>query len=447
MAKAMAKSAALLLLGVGAVSAAVPRKLELPDVTTLAPDSIYFLPLADELCGEGNPMYYGIVTPKKINTTKRVWVENMGGAICFNEKSCMDKEFIVWLDLMRTVQRYIGNPPPQFGSLQTFFGMLVSGAPIPLSLFRQFKVSYFPNGDGDPLDGEVGFYYPSCTGDGGLGNHHVNYSSAEVIRHSGGASYMLLLQAIQDKFSDMERMTLIGASGSAVSRVAWAPAVADMFPTTQIHVLADSAMHVLPGTDVFSYFWNEVQWSPSPEGKHDLATVYAPGMTSLPAFDWRSPTAISDMLQRYDGRVKLLYISCNHDKVVIGDRVLLAGYANLTVATDKEEVAEEMWEFLQRLTRDAPAGSVFTYISEGDCHHQTRKPFGAAVNASDASDPGPEKFTEAFLKGEPTGAAHMWCCNKTPSEPSTVEMSSAVSRVPSLIASAMAAALAIATVG
>jgi len=255
---------------------------------------------------------------------------------------------------------------------------------------------------------------------------------------------MMLLQAIQEEQSDLERITLIGASGSGVSRVAWAPVVANMFPTTEVLVLADSAMHVLPGTEVFKYFWNKVQWSPNPTAQHDLAKLYAPNMTSLPTFDWRSFSAIPNMLWHYDGRVKVLYIGCNKDEVVLGDRVALTKYANLSVATSVEE---EMWDFLQRLARDSPPGCAFSYISNGTCHHQTRKGFMGAINARDSSDVGPQKFTEAFLKGKLSVPAHAWCCDKTAPVTATPaaqsEASSADSTMPSLIALASAAAWAL----
>jgi len=443
MARAMARAAAtaspsaLLLLGMFAASAAAPGELMLPDISTLSLDSIYLLPLAGEKCGEGNPMYYGIVTPSAINTTTKVWVESMGGAICFDEHSCADKEFNVWLDLLKIVKRYVPSSAVPGGSVDALYALLTSGLPIPLSMFRELEVSYFPNGAGGALEGEVGFFFPSCTGDAGLGNHEVTYRGDQVTHHSGGASYMLLMRAVQQARPDLERMTLIGASGSAVSRVAWASTAADMFPTAEVRVVADSAMHVLPGTEVFKYFWSEVQWSPNPGGRHDLAQLYAPGMVSLPTFDWRSLSAISDMLRQYAGRVKLLYIACNNDEVVKGDRNSLSAYANFTAPTSVEE---EMWDFIQRLVRDAPAGSAFSYISQGTCHHQTRNGFVPAINASDSSDPGPKRFTEAFLKGEPLDTAHVWCCGKAPPEPAAMEeTSSAASMARSLVASAVAA--------
>jgi len=436
---------ALTLLGASLAAATTPSSLQLPDFSTLQPDSLYFLPFAGEKCGEGNPMFYGVVTPHQMTNTTKFWIENMGGAICFNEASCADSEFGVWLDTLKTIKRYLRTVPPPFGTAEALFGFLSSGAPIPLSMFRQLRIGYLPNGAGGPLEGEVGFYVPTCTGDAGLGNYKVTYQGgSQVVSHVGSASYMLLLQAIKEKYASADRVTLIGASGLAVSRVAWAPTVADLFPSAVVQVLADSAMHIFPDTEAFRFFWNEVQWSPNPNGRHDLAQPYASGM-SLPTFDWRSPTAISDMLQHYAGRVRLLYIACNDDDVVRGDRINLAHYANITVPTGAQHV-EEMWTFMKRLTRDAPAGSVFSYISEGTCHHQTRKGFVAAINASDASDLGPQGFTEGFLRdARRLQTAHQWCCGRTPSSPQTrtpsspqtTELSSAASVAPSLLAAAV----------
>lgn len=426
----MARVWALLLLGTRAASL-LPEEVELPDFSKLEPDSIYFFKLGDQKCGKGTDLYYGVVLPPKITTTNRYWIESMGGAVCFNEGSCADREFGVWLDLLSVIARYAGSTASMFGGSENLFRMLSSGQAVGMSLFRGLEAAYHPSQEGAALEGEVGLYFPSCTGDAGLGNYDVQYDSSTDTRHGGAVSYMVMLQALKRKNANLERLTLIGASGSAVSRVAWAPTVADLFPSTQINVLADSAMHILPSTEAFNYFWENVQWSPNPSGKHDQAKIYAPEVASLPTFDWRKQSWTSDMLRQYNGRIKVLYLACDKDSVAFSDRSGLSAYANLTINTT---VDEEMWDFLQRLTRDAPAGTVYTYVSQGTCHHQTRSGFMAA-NAGAVV--GPKEFTEQFLKGETPVNAHLWCCNKTPSE-SAYELSRAAGAAPSLALLALA---------
>jgi len=430
--------AKLLLLQITSSSA-----LNLPDLSTLQANTIYFLPIDGAVCGVGTQMYYGIITPAVMPpaSPQKFWVESMGGAICFDKDSCTDEEFSVWLDLVTVVFRYAKGAIQGMGvTAQQYLNLLISGAPIPMDQFRALGAAYFPNNAGGPLAGQVGFYFPSCSGDAGLGNYEVNYSSDLTVRHAGGAGFRTLLQAMKVKYSPMTRLTLIGASGTAVSRVAWAPAVADMFPQTEILVVADSAMHVLPATKAFQFFWNDVQWSPNPNGKHDLARLYNSDLTSLPTFDWQSASAISDMLRHYNGRIKLLYLGCLHHKVIVGDRTMLTKFSNMnpqaTEDSSKKEIEDETWTFLQNLKRDAPAGSAFSYISTGDCHHQTRNGWAPKI---DANDWGPENFTEAFLLGSPSGSQHRWCCDAENFVPKGQKetASSADTKIPSLVALAL----------
>ena len=178
-------------------------------------------------------------------------------------------------------------------------------------------------------------------------------------------------------------------------------------------------------TKAFQFFWNDVQWSPNPNANHTLAKLYDSNTNSFPTFDWRNVSAISDMLRTYGGQIKLLYIGCVHDKVIVGDRSMLSRYAKLntsaTTESSMKEIEQETWDFLKRLRSDAPAGTAFSYITKGDCHHQTRNGFvEEPINASDPSDLGAQKFTEAFLTGNTAGPQHRWCCGRGLSQTATI---------------------------
>jgi hypothetical protein len=243
-------------------------------------------------------------------------------------------------------------------------------------------------------------------------------------------SILRLLLGVQKLLPDLEEFFIYGGSGGGVSSAAWAPTVADMFPMANVYALVDSGFHLMPGTDIFKYFFNNVAWSHGP-GEQQAKKVYTE--YTVPTFDWLDVRAIATQLHGYGGRVKIAYMGCDNDYIVYGDRKLMGQYAvtnyNDTYYTTKQVL--EMWTFLENSHKCAPAGTVFSWVASCSAHHLTRVhganwaeiERGESYAAPDAAPTVPgaisaRDFVYNFLKGQPLDPNnpmryHFWYDNRT----------------------------------
>jgi len=215
----------------------------------------------------------------------------------------------------------------------------------------------------------------------------------EVLHH-GGLNVVKLLNMVQQELPKLKHIALVGGSGGGVAAAAWGSNVADMWPMAEVVAVADSALHVFPGTHLFQYFWEIAQYGQGP------AAQQTPHHTeNVPDFDWRAPDALAKHVTSHDGRLKLVYLSCMDDHVVYKDRKLMATFANVNETieelTDPARQHSRTWTFLKTLHTCSPEGSVFSYIQDCSEHHQTRSGFAPAVpGAIDA-----ETFLKNILGG------------------------------------------------
>lgn len=248
-----------------------------------------------------------------------------------------------------------------------------------------------------------------------------------------------LLAAVKEELPDLKKIQLYGASGGGIAAVAWASVVADMWTEAKVMALADSSMHVFPGTPLFDYFWEQSKYGPGPIGK---ATPQYDVL--VPDFDWRQRDALAKHVASHEGRVKLAYMSCIDDYVVYGDRRTMAAFAGLNGEMDellnKSTQHERTWAFLRSLHSCSPQGSVFSYILKCSKHHFTRNAWSAPM-MNPGTNVTVKTFARRFLQGldpdELSETTQFWYeghqanSEGAPSCPSTVRRRRGVAPVPS----------------
>lgn len=311
------------------------------------------------------------------------------------------------------------------------FDYLKTGVPLPLEFMGSLQPGWIPGSFGDnmhPLDGMYGAYLPSCTADIGIGRVDARYSNRTWFHH-GGISIRKILSALGDLIPDPEAVYLYGGSGGGVASAAWMSPVADSFPNAQVYCLVDSGFHMMPGTDIFKFFYNNVPWSHGP-GEQLAAKVYTD--YKVPSFDWLDIRSIATQLNGYGGRVKIAYIGCDNDHIVYSDRQLMGKY--VTIYNDElysKHQVDEMWHFLTTTHACAPPGTVSSWVASCTHHHLTLK-MGLEMTKMEKGDIKTTKYQSVqvkdgisvkdfiynFLRGEPLDKdhpdrRHFWYDNRT----------------------------------
>jgi hypothetical protein len=421
-------------------------------------------------CASGNPAYFGVYVPEKLIYPDALWVEFMGGAICFNHASCTMKNLGMWTDIDLFLDRYMRANKFQ----KTFFK---SGASVPAAMLADAGL-FTPLTEDHPFYGRRGLFLPQCTADIFIGHHNATYDpEPETIHHNtacneastgtradyrgcqnitlsgipcqmwssqfphshsyamdpngngvgdhnfcrnpdgetniwcytsqcgsqgprrggcadglrwdycaptteqpkqikmyhhGGKNYYDLLQLVKQERPDLTQISLYGASGGGVAAVAWASVMADMWTDAEVYALADSALHVFPGTQIFDYFWEYSQYGLGPAANN------VPHYTDVvvPDFDWRLPDALAKHVKSHGGRVKIAYIACMDDYVVYGDRSTMAVAAGLSDMLanllNESTQHDRTWSFLNSLHACSADGSSYSVIMDCGSHHLTK---------------------------------------------------------------------------
>lgn len=462
-------------------------------------------------CGNGESSYIALITPEELTEPDKIFIEIMGGAICFSKESCLNKDLGV---------RNMGIEAAMIETMSVpgeMVAMITSGAAIPLAMLQQVNPGFLPYaGEEHPMTGRRGLFMIACTGDINLGRREVTYEAVAypvdrtcnetvvgngvnytgcqnrtrtgipcqnwseqtpqthshgdvgnhnycrnppsgsesqpwcyvttghlrdrwdycepvgeatdgplLAHHIGGANMHHVLQAVSLDLPNLTDIGIYGGSGGGVSAVAWAPAIAEMFENVQVNVLADSALHIFPGTTLFQSFYDRSPWGPGPAGQGvglDQAAV-------VPDFDWRAVDAIAAHVASFDGRVSVAYFGCIDDRVVFEDRLLMAYYAGLPNPVDEliDQQAQhaETWRFLSYMHMCSPPGTVFSYIQNCSSHAQIRgqnwatpvpgsvspRDFVFNVLLGDAPDPNHTDQTQFWYNDEADASADISQCS------------------------------------
>lgn len=322
--------------------------------------TIKFLPVG--ICTSGNTAFIGIVEPAELTEPDGIFVELMGGAVCFSKESCQDKDLSMWVDIHDYVTKWCG-------ASEEVWAALSMGFELPLSALKSLNPGWFPGMyPGHVLDGRRGIYFPTCSADLNVGRTSVIYDTTtnKTFYHHGGQNVYHAIENIHRLMPNVKDIALFGGSGGGVAAAAWAPRLAETWPAAQVRVLVDSGMHLIPGGKIFNYFYNNVSWAPGLG-----ATPVDDPSAIVPRFDWRSVRSVADKLNMFNGRIKVAYIACKDDKIMWGDRGIIAKYvAGFDVSSVNQY--QEMWTFLTTTHKCAKPGTVASYIMDCDFHHLTR---------------------------------------------------------------------------
>lgn len=332
-------------------------ELSFDDVT---PGTISFRPHG--ICTNGESSYIGLINPPELKHKDKFFLELMGGAVCFSEDSCTDKDLIRWTSLKQMMRDQAGQ------ANDDVYNMLASGISAPITMLKPMNPGYFPYDDKHPLSGRLGIFFPSCNADIALGRHDIVYSANYTGHHHGGLNMRTLLNAVKKTLPELSEFHVLGGSGGGVAAAAWGTEIADMWPTAKVKVLVDSGFHMMPGTRLFEYFYDHIRWSPGPGGQQK-------GMhkdVKVPQTDWRLKSAIADAIAPYNGRVKIAYIGCDEDYIIDSQREMMAKYVSDFKKTDIDQ-APEMWAFVTSTHKCAPDRTVYSYIMKCDDHHYTSR--------------------------------------------------------------------------
>lgn len=207
-------------------------------------------------------------------------------------------------------------------------------------------------------------------------------------------------------------------------------AVADTFPTAKVVALVDSGFHMMPGTDIFKFFYNHVEWSHGPAEKGAKKIHIDPSTNKpfeVPSFDWLDRRSMANTLKKYKGRAKIAYIGCDNDHIVYSDRQLMGKYASAFNDTMINSQVDEMWKFLTTTHKCAPKGTVASWVAKCTTHHLTKK-MGPewAKNNGETGNPtvkikdaiSARSFVYNFLTSKPLDPLHperhhFWFDNRT----------------------------------
>lgn len=359
--------------------------LKIP-IGTQYPGTIAFYQLGGK-CGTGEPAYYGYLEPATL-TSDAIFLEMMGGAVCFNQASCKDDWLSAWMNITYFLSEKLKASAEEISYLK-------SGAPLPLGSFEnitQKAAGWLPVDASHPLYGRRGVYYPTCTGDIMMGRHTLTYEDGYIAHHHGAKNMRKVLDALKAGLPNATEITVYGGSGAGVSTSLWMTEIADIWPKAQVSALVDSGFHMMPGSKFFEFFYNNVQWSVGPGGDNagKMKDV------KVPRWEWLEEAGISNELTRYNGRIKIAYIACEMDSTVLSDRDRMSKYSEFSGKTIDQ--LREMWCFLTHLHRDAPKGTAFSYIANCANHHLTRHGFPETANLYNEITL--KTFTENFLLGK-----------------------------------------------
>lgn len=126
--------------------------------------------------------------------------------------------------------------------------------------FRQALLFDRASADNPFRDASYAFL-PYCTGDLHVGTSTQQYQPGQQTLHAGARNLEAFLSRLSSTFAQAKRVFVIGTSAGGYGAVMNAHRFRAAFPSSEVHVLADSAPLVLPGLDRWQT-WNDA-WQPA----------------------------------------------------------------------------------------------------------------------------------------------------------------------------------------
>lgn len=369
--KALALVAVIVLAPVvGAVTPSLP--------SGKAPGTITFVPLEEGKCGDGGTPYFGYVEPALNSDPDSFFILIAGGSICFNKSTCEDEYDRAWLSADAFFEEKLGANEATRTSMK-------NGDPMQLSEFLSTtKPGYIPADSSHPLYGRRGLFLPTCTGDFLLGQRAVEYDNQLTVHHRGALNMRLTLAMVKTSLPALKKLTVYGGSGGGVAAAAWMGDIATTFPAAAVDVLVDSGFLMFPGSAIYDFMSEKAPWRKPTTG------------TAFPQLAWSQPEALAGTLKSSAGRLRLAYVGCDGDNIVVNDRKSMRNNgADVGLSLHYHK---DMFCFLAHLQADAPAASAYSYFSECNLHYISRESFPEVANIANTITA--KAFVDSFLRGE-----------------------------------------------
>lgn len=187
------------------------------------------------ICGDGLP--YSVYVNKK-TSTNNLLIEFMGGGACWDFESCYGLSISTWMH------------------------------PIVEVPFYSYLTSDIKLVSDHPFVKDSAIYFPYCTGDVFSADHVANYKGLAA-HHQGYRNVVMAFAYLKQKnilnFSQVERLTVWGASAGAIGALVHLNNIEPYFPRAQKIAIIDSAgLHFGPT------FWKKF----TPELLNDFSKAF-----------------------------------------------------------------------------------------------------------------------------------------------------------------------------
>eukprot|EP00928_Gymnodinium_smaydae_P044976 TRINITY_DN30021_c0_g2_i1.p1 TRINITY_DN30021_c0_g2~~TRINITY_DN30021_c0_g2_i1.p1 ORF type:complete len:555 (+),score=53.83 TRINITY_DN30021_c0_g2_i1:99-1763(+) len=136
----------------------------------MPPGTISFRKLG--ICASGHPSFYGAINPSEMLAPDSLFIEPMGGAICFNHASCVNHNLEMWTDIDIFLKDFLFMKDDEMAVFK-------SGLSIPLSMMPK-RQAYWPDSKEHPFYGRRGLFLVMCSADIFMGAHNATYAPDPV---------------------------------------------------------------------------------------------------------------------------------------------------------------------------------------------------------------------------------------------------------------------------
>lgn len=209
----------------------------------------------------------------------------------------------------------------------------------------------FDNPD-NPLADYSMVFVPYCTGDVHSGNVTKDYGNGVVIEHKGFVNGSTALEAMAERFPDVENLVVAGVSAGSFPSAIYAGIAAELLPEAEVKVVADGSGAVPDAMGLVTASWGLLDTLPDwPEFE---------GAT----YDMVTPSWTFEMTAARNPRIAFARHDYAFDSV-------LAGYAALAGAS-ADDLVSVMMANEQKV--EASGAMVATWIAPGSDHTILQRP-------------------------------------------------------------------------
>lgn len=279
---------------------------QLPDASSFKPNTFNVVTVSNETgatCGLGTDYDFFVRVPETGLNTEDLVLEFSGGGGCWNYHTCTKK----------AEGSVFGREAMDFWFTESILAMVgsaygneVTGCQVPI--ISDGLLDFCREDHPGKTWTWVSLTY--CTGDLHMGNASATYTdgngNSSTVQHRGAVNVDVVVKWVQRNFPNLRRIQLMGASAGGWGAMAWAHVVAELYPSAQIIVWADSALHlVCPSAtcDSMLPIIDERWHMTGPLVRPSWSQYWTP--EAFRAGGWKLGDFLAETLRRYEGRMTL----------------------------------------------------------------------------------------------------------------------------------------------